>query len=182
MKKLFLVAVIGVLFITFNSCARAGDSVSPVNIDLASKVFKIEELESIAFNYAKLQENYKTGKIVDSQLEAETRLVLMSLVESGRMLHDEIVSHIDFSSAEFGLAAVEIEEFKNMDETDLAQLSFAFSSIYSEAANANKFVSCFAVATGIAEIQGLISNSSQLMTAQGTMRVAKLLIKRSWDG
>lgn len=179
MKKLLFVVAACLTLLTVISCNREEGNVNIVDFDLSKKGLKSEEVEQIILNYSKLQEKFKTGKYEESLMEAEIQEVMMPFVENGQILQTEIINRIDLSDPIYEFTAAEIEEFKNLDDKQLANLSLFVSVNNFSAHNRSRAVSCLAAALGVNEAIGLFSNLSKLMTVEGTMAAAKLVIRRT---
>lgn len=92
-------------------------------------------------------------------------------------MHSEILKEIDIDDLVYGFSSIEIEEFKNLDEVQLAHLSFMVSVNNLSTDNRDRVISCIASAIGVNEVYGLYSNMSKLMTVEGTVAAAKLIIR-----
>lgn len=120
--------------------------------------------------------------------EEEMRIILEPLVENGRSLHNEIISQIDLYDPQYELTQEDIDEIQNLNDEQLAQLSFVMSTTYSNVASYGgpdpTVRACLAVAVGIAGLYDLIANTAALGAAETTIAALRLLGRRylGWIG
>lgn len=183
-KFFSIIAIITTLLNT--SCSKEEIS-NPENFDLSSKVLKFEEIEKIAVEVSGIQNRLSTSRVDEATAEAEIREAMLPLIENGQTLHNVIINQIDFSDPSLELTVDEINHIDNMSEQELAQLSLIFSTAYNNkiaGADIDMVMNCLGAALGINEVYGLINNTAQLATVEGTKKLVKLIIRRyvGWIG
>lgn len=183
-KFFSIIAIITTLLNT--SCSKEEIS-NPENFDLSSKVLKFEEIEKIAVQVSGIQNRLSTSRVDEATAEAEIREAMLPLIENGEVLHNVIINEIDFSDPSLDLTSEEINHIDNMTEQELAQLSLVFSTAYNNnttQADIDMVMNCLGAALGINEVYGLINNTAQLATVEGTKKLVKLIIRRyvGWIG
>lgn len=168
---------------TLSSCSSDNETVNESN--LSTKGLEYSQLKNIAIQVNNLQQRNALNRNSEATTEAEMELILQPLVENGRQIHSEIISQVDLFNPEFGLTQDDIHEINRLDDKELAQLSFTFSTLQARAQwDTDIVMNCLGAALGLHEIYGVIQNIAQLGTAQGAVRVLKLLGRRylGWIG
>ena len=186
LRKPFLAIIIVVPSLT--SCSYEDSQQIEKTIDLSEKVLTSDELNSITLNINTFKINSLISKSLSVNNEEEMRIILEPLVENGRSLHNEIISQIDFYDPQYELTQEDIDEIQNLNDEQLAQLSFVMSTTYSNVVSygaPNPTVrACLAVAVGIAGLSDLIANTAALGTAETTIAALRLIGRRylGWIG
>lgn len=180
-------SIIAIITILLNTSCTKEEINNPKNLDFASKVFRFDEIQKIAVKVNGIQNRLNTNKVDEATAETEIREAMLPLIENGKILHDLIINEIDFSDPSLELTSEEINHIDNMTEQELVQLSLIFSSAYNNnttKADIDMVMNCLGAALGINEIYGLINNTAQLATVEGTKKLVKLIIRRyvGWIG
>jgi hypothetical protein len=180
-------SIIAIITTLLNTSCTKEETSNPENFNLSSKVLKFEDIEKIAVQVSGIQNRLSTSRVDEATAEAEIREAMLPLIENGEVLHNEIISQIDFSDPNLELTEEEINHIDNMSEQELAQLSLIFSTAYNNniaRADYDMVMNCLGAALGINEVYGLINNTAQLATVEGTKKLVKLLIRRyvGWIG
>jgi len=107
------------------------------------------------------------------------------MVANGRAIYARILENVRLDDPQFELTTQEIEAIQNMSDPHMAEISLIMGIAYSPSGwDQDTVLNCLSAALGIYEIANLIENTRQLMTAQGTIRVIKLIGRRylGWLG
>lgn len=194
LRKPYIATILALIFLmpTLNSCSADNEIINKKN--LLIKGLEYNQLRTIALQVNGLQTRTVLNRNSENSSEAEIKMILQPLVENGRQIHNEIIFQVDLSNSEFGLTQDDINEIKNLDEKELAQLSFTFSTLQAHTRGGDEqartpwdtetIMNCLGAALGLHEIYGIVKNTTQLATAQGALRVVKLLARRyiGWLG
>ena len=181
-----------IIFIpTLSSCVSDNEIVNETN--LSTKGLNYNQLKDIVIQVNNLQKRNILNRSSVADTEAEMEIILQPLVENGRQIYNDIISKVDLFNPEFGLTQDDINEINNPDDKELAQLALIYSALQVRDQldmqariqwDTDTVMNCLGAALGIHEIYGLIQNTAQLATAQGAIRVLKLLVRRyiGWVG
>lgn len=92
----------------------------------------------------------------------EAQLIIQPMIDDGKFLRDQLVDH----QSELSLTPQDVFELENMQEDQLADLSFTFASVYNESLKKNvtweDFIDCLKQASGISDIESLLKNGAEL--------------------
>ena len=84
------------------------------------------------------------------------------MIDDGKFLRDQLVDH----QSELSLTPQDVFELENMQDDQLADLSFTFASVYNESLKKNvtweDFIDCLKQASGISDIESLLKNGAEL--------------------
>lgn len=145
------------------------------------KFLEYETLKNLALGVNEIQ----NSNLSDNEKEILIKETLEPMILNGKEIHQEILNQVDLKDPRFELSQDDIDQITSMDDLELAQLSFVYSSANVSAEwDTDTVMNCLGAALGISEIYGLIQNTAQLATAQGAVRVLKLLARRyiGWVG
>ena len=146
-------SIIAIITTLLNTSCTKEETSNPENFNLSSKVLKFEDIEKIAVQVSGIQNRLSTSRVDEATAEAEIREAMLQLIENGEVLHNEIISQIDFSDPKLELTEEEINHIDNMSEQELAQLSLIFSTAYNNniaRADYDMVMNCLGAALGIA--------------------------------
>ncbi|WP_028284090.1 hypothetical protein [Olleya marilimosa] len=182
LRKPYLSILLAALVITptLTSCSIDNDESKIENqtVDMSKHLIDFDELKVMAENVKSIYLNNKLSRVSEDVTEQQIKIALKPLTDNGMEIRNELINTIDFTDEE-------LNEVSNLDDKQLAELSLAFNSIQGKADwSTQDVVNCLGVALGLNEIWGLIDNTAQLATVQGTKKLLKLLAKRylGWIG
>jgi len=151
------------------------------DISFKVKFLEYETLKNLALEVNQIQRS----SLSDNEKEVKIKETLEPMILNGKEIHQEILNQVDLNDPRFELSQYDIDQIISMDDLELAQLSFVYSSANVSAEwDRDTVMSCIGVALGLDAIHSLIQNTAQLATAQGAVKVLKLLAKRylGWLG
>jgi hypothetical protein len=113
----------------------------------------------------------------------ELEIALRPLVESGKLIHIEMIRYLQESGELSNLSEIERHQVTNLDDSQLAALSFTIHT-QSYSVDWSQVRSCASAALGFAGISELWTNTLALGSVQTTMGALKLLGRRylGWLG
>lgn len=93
---------------------------------------------------------------------SEAQLIIQPMIDDGKFLRDQLVDH----QSELSLTPQDVFELENMQDDQLADLSFTFASVYNESLKKNvtweDFIDCLIQASGFSDIGTLFKNCAEL--------------------
>lgn len=148
--------------------------------------FKVNFLDYQTLKHLAIEVNQiESSDLSDNEKETQIKETLKPMILNGKDIHQEILNQVNLNDPKLDLTQDDITQIKNMDDKELAQLSFVYGTSHARVDwNTDTVMNCLGAALGIHEIYGLIQNTAQLATAQGAVRVLKLLARRyiGWIG
>lgn len=126
------------------------------------------------------QKEISTKRIDSRTAEEEMQVLLEPLVNNGEELHSEMINYLEESGEFDNLTPAEQAELLNLDEKQLAELSFAMSTAYDPQMMRMdpRIRACLSAAVGITAIYDLISNTAALGTVETTIGALRLIGRR----
>lgn len=141
---------------------------------------------------------HSTRSLGNELTENEAKVILYPLIDDGRCIQKQLLSQKN----ELALTPQDVYLIENMQEDQLAELSFTFHSIYNNAVTSQEvkgsdIIDCLLYATGVDDISSLIkdglgigcvanyySGTKMLMTAKNATQIIKGFAKRTlgWVG
>jgi outer membrane murein-binding lipoprotein Lpp len=183
-KSIFLLIAIVFASTLVVSCSNENDiNQDEPKLDLSSKVLKYDELKLISQKVNKYKQEVAFKRIDARTAEVEMKELLNPLVENGEVLHSEMINFLEETGDFNNLSPSEQNEFLNLDEEQLAELSFTISSSYSAKMDP-RIRNCVSTALGIGAIRDLVMNTAALGTVETTMAAIRLIGRRyiGWIG
>jgi hypothetical protein len=183
-KSIFLLIAIVFASTIVVSCSNENDiNQDEPKLDLSSKVLKYDELKLISQKVNKYKQEVAFKRIDARTAEVEMKELLNPLVENGEVLHSEMINFLEETGDFNNLSPSEQNEFLNLDEEQLAELSFTISSSYSAKMDP-RIRNCVSTALGIGAIRDLVMNTAALGTVETTMAAIRLIGRRyiGWIG
>lgn len=185
-KKISIFVLIISLFTSslFVSCSNdERNTLNENKLDLSSKVLKYEELKDISQKVNKYNQEIATKRIDARTAEEEIQNLLEPLVENGEVLHSEMINFLKENGDFDSLSLTEKNELLNLDDKQLAELSFTISSSYSAKMDP-RIRNCVSTALGIGAIRDLVMNTAALGTVETTIAAIRLIGRRyiGWIG
>ena len=182
------------LTLTLISCSKL-EMESP-KLDLRSKLMSKDKFDAITQNVSRIVKRNaelslsirKMSSLTPSTKlmnfnENELEIALRPLVETGEVIHFEMIRYLQESGELSNLSEIERQQITNFDDAQLAALSF---TIHTQAYSVDwaEVRSCASAALGIAGINELYVNTLALGTVETTMGALKLLGRRylGWIG
>lgn len=189
LKKISIFVLITSLLTSslFISCTN-GDEISTNEnkLDLSKKVLKFDEMKLISQRIISYQKEISTKRIDSRTAEEEMQVLLEPLVNNGEELHSEMINYLEESGEFDNLTPAEQAELLNLNEKQLAELSFAMSTAYAPQMMRMdpRIRACLSAAVGITAIYDLISNTAALGTVETTIGALRLIGRRylGWIG
>lgn len=155
-------------------------------LDLSKKVLKFDEVKLISQRISEYQKEVSTKRIDSRTAELEMQVLLEPFVNNGEILHTEMINYLEDSGEFDNLTPAEQAELLNLDEKQLAELSFAMSTAYDPQMMRMdpRIRACLSAAIGITAIYDLISNTAALGTVETTIGALRLIGRRylGWIG
>jgi len=185
-----LISLISILI----SCSK--QELEPPKLDLRSNLMSKDKFISITQNVSRLVErnaemslamkkmsSLTSSNILMNYKEQELEIALRPLVESGKLIHFEMVRYLQESGELSNLSYIDRQQIINLDDSQLAALSF---TIHTQAYNPDwaQVRSCASAALGLAGISELWTNILALGKVETTMGALRLLGRRylGWLG
>lgn len=174
------------LMMFFVSCTK-DENVIEFKLDLKNKVLTLEEIKLISLkisnlqNFSKVKNNKYSYEIIDYEVEE----LLSPLVENGKLLHEEMIDYLELTGEFQNMSTQEQNEILNLDNSQLAKLSFVMSASFDERIAIDQEVkACLGVAVGAVGIYDLIVNTAALGTVETTVAALRLIGRRylGWFG
>ena len=186
-SKLLSVVLIFLISILI-SCSK--QELEPPKLDLRSKLMSQNKFDEITQNVSRIVERNAemsmsikkissltpSNKLMDFN-EQELEIALLPLVESGKVIHFEMIRYLQESGELSNLSEIERQQITNLDDSQLAALSFTIHT-QSYSVDWAQVRSCASSAVGLAGIGELYANHLALGTVETTMRALKLLGRR----
>ncbi len=154
-------------------------------LDLSKKVLKFDEIKLISQKVSKYQKEIITKRIDARTAEEEMQELLEPLVENGEDLHSEMITFLQENGEFDNMTLEEQNELMNLDEQQLAELSFVMSNAYDARISIDPRIrACLSAAIGVTAIYDLISNTAALGTVETTIGALRLIGRRylGWVG
>lgn len=154
-------------------------------LDLSKKVLKFDEIKLISQKVSKYQKEIVTKRIDARSAEEEMQELLEPLVENGEDLHSEMITFLQENGEFDNMTLEEQNELMNLDEQQLAELSFVMSNAYDARISIDPRIrACLSAAIGVTAIYDLISNTAALGTVETTIGALRLIGRRylGWIG
>ena len=154
-------------------------------LDLSKKVLKFDEIKLISQKVSKYQKEIVTKRIDARTAEEEMQELLEPLVENGEDLHSEMITFLQENGEFDNMTLEEQNELMNLDEQQLAELSFVMSNAYDARISIDPRIrACLSAAIGVTAIYDLISNTAALGTVETTIGALRLIGRRylGWIG
>ena len=176
------------------SCSKL--ELKPPKLDLRSKLMSKDKFDAITQIVSQIIKRNSEVTLTSKKMaslkpssklmnynEQELEIALRPLVETGEVIHFEMVRYLEESGELYNLPEIERQQITNFDDAQLAALSF---TIHAQAYTPdwNQVRSCASAALGIAGIHELYVNTLALGTVKTTMGALKLLGRRylGWIG
>lgn len=207
MKKItFLIGIITLIITGLGvySCQKT-ETITPEELQRKEAVIKFEnslkaksgDIKNLATDIfasrtKAFQEEIDGNELKEKQEEKAKQTLLPLLQDSKKLLLEYGIDDA-FLKGEFGstddpriiqLSLVFLSVEKNKKQP-ISQAGFLTISYDSESDyDMNKIMNCLGAALGVNEVRGLIHNTAELMTVEGTKRAVKLILKRyiGWAG
>ena len=182
--SIVLIFLISILF----SCSKS--ELQPPKLDLRSNLMSKDKFDAITENVSRLVERNPEISLATKKMsslapsiklmnynEQELAIALRPLVESGKVIHFEMIRYLQESGELSNLSEIERQQITNLDDSQLAALSFTIHT-QSYSVDWAQVRSCASSAVGLAGIGELYANHLALGTVETTMRALKLLGRR----
>jgi hypothetical protein len=192
-SKLLSVVLISLISILI-SCSK--QELEPPKLDLRSNLMSKDKFISITQNVSRLVERNAEMSLAMKKMSSlsssnklmnynaqELEIALRPLVESGKLIHFEMIRYLQESGELSNLSEIERHQVTNLDDSQLAALSFTIHT-QSYSVDWSQVRSCASAALGFAGISELWTNTLALGSVQTTMGALKLLGRRylGWLG
>jgi hypothetical protein len=192
-SKLLSVVLISLISILI-SCSK--QELEPPKLDLRSNLMSKDKFISITQNVSRLVERNAEMSLAMKKMSSlsssnklmnynaqELEIALRPLVESGKLIHIEMIRYLQESGELSNLSEIERHQVTNLDDSQLAALSFTIHT-QSYSVDWSQVRSCASAALGFAGISELWTNTLALGSVQTTMGALKLLGRRylGWLG
>lgn len=154
-------------------------------LDLSKKVLKFDEIKLISQKVSKYQKEIVTKRIDARTAEEEMQELLEPLVENGEDLHSEMITFLQENGEFDNMTLEEQNELMNLDEQQLAELSFVMSNAYDARISIDPRIrNCVSTALGIGAVRDLVMNTAALGTVETTIAAIRLIGRRyiGWIG
>jgi hypothetical protein len=192
-SKLFTVILISLISILI-SCSK--QELEPPKLDLRSNLMSKDKFDAITQNVSRLVQRNAEISLATKKMsslapsnklmnynEQEFAIALRPLVESGKVIHFEMIRYLQESGELSNLSYIDRQQITNLDDSQLAALSF---TIHTQAYNPDwaQVRSCASAALGLAGINELWTNTLALGKVETTMGALRLLGRRylGWLG
>lgn len=188
--SIVLIFLISILF----SCSKS--ELQPPKLDLRSNLMSKDKFDAITQNISRLVERNAEKSLATKKMssltpynklmnynEQEYAIALRPLVESGKVIHFEMIRYLQESGELSNLSEIERQQITNLDNSQLAALSFTIHT-QSYSVDWAQVRSCASAALGFAGISELWTNTLALGSVETTMGALKLLGRRylGWLG
>ncbi|MFZ4101944.1 MAG: hypothetical protein ACOYKR_08310 [Sphingobacterium thalpophilum] len=192
-SKLLSVVLISLISILI-SCSK--QEVEPPKLDLRSILMSKDKFIAITQNVSRLVERNAEMSLAMKKMSSltpsnklmnynnqELEIALLPLVESGKLIHFEMVRYLQESGGLSNLSEIERQQITNLDDSQLAALSFTIHT-QSYSVDWGQVRSCASMALGFRGISELWTNTLALGSVETTMGALKLLGRRylGWLG
>jgi len=182
------------LILTLISCSKL--EMEPPKLDLRSKLMSKDKFDAISQNVSRIVKRNAELSLAMKKMSSltpsnklmnyndqELEIALRPLVESGEVIHFEMVRYLEESGELYNLTEIERQQITNFDDAQLADLAFTVHA-QTYLVDWAEVRSCASAALGIAGINELYINTLALGTVETTMGALKLLGRRylGWIG
>ena len=125
------ILLFSICVVSFSCSDDNNDNSIKEELSLENLVLSESQLNTIGTKISGLQQRGTQSRFSQEQMNNEMEIILQPMVDNGREIYNEIINNVDLQNSEYELNNEDIASIQNLDDKQLAQLSYIASLAYS---------------------------------------------------